>query len=597
MKKTDNKMKRNKVMPGGKAHNSETRSFTGRVWRIASIFIALILLFLSVNMGARYVINGQMKNSVESIADSYVKEITYKFSGANDYLTNLVVADADVESANYSYGNNNLSFIQSSQKVNEKLNSYQYAMGNQFHFLIYYETHEYFNESERGALTIREVDNLKVRLRAYMEAESAKDHSITGSVWKILRINEKWYAMNYSYYNKVYACCFVELGDLEKLIDRIDIGKNNYMAFASADGKLYTHEDDAEADRVLERAKSGDSISSLFGYSNSVISRAIPKADLNFFLVMEREESMTLGMIMQWILLMIMFVGVIFIIWMSYYVRKELLHPLQYFFENLDRIAEDEENAYFENSEIQELQQANDLYRKILDQAHQLKIEVYEKTEEQQRLQIEYMQLQIQPHFYINCMNMIHNMSCMGDEEGVQMMAAHVSDYFRYIFGINAETVDLAAELKHIENYLEICKIRYRMKVDYQIEADDDLSGIRIPPLLLHTCVENSVKYGCRQGEVSIIRILIRKSITETGEEYVEIEVMDDGPGFETEILEHLAKKEEIVTDRGTRVGILNVIKRMDHIYGENYRIAFSNRESGGARIWFKIPVIVENKV
>lgn len=597
MKKTDNKMKRNKVMPGGKAHNSETRSFTGRVWRIASIFIALILLFLSVNMGARYVINGQMKNSVESIADSYVKEITYKFSGANDYLTNLVVADADVESANYSYGNNNLSFIQSSQKVNEKLNSYQYAMGNQFHFLIYYETHEYFNESERGALTIREVDNLKVRLRAYMEAESAKDHSITGSIWKILRINEKWYAMNYSYYNKVYACCFVELGDLEKLIDRIDIGKNNYMAFASADGKLYTHEDDAEADRVLERAKSGDSISSLFGYSNSVISRAIPKADLNFFLVMEREESMTLGMIMQWILLMIMFVGVIFIIWMSYYVRKELLHPLQYFFENLDRIAEDEENAYFENSEIQELQQANDLYRKILDQAHQLKIEVYEKTEEQQRLQIEYMQLQIQPHFYINCMNMIHNMSCMGDEEGVQMMAAHVSDYFRYIFGINAETVDLAAELKHIENYLEICKIRYRMKVDYQIEADDDLSGIRIPPLLLHTCVENSVKYGCRQGKVSIIRILIRKSITETGEEYVEIEVMDDGPGFETEILEHLAKKEEIVTDRGTRVGILNVIKRMDHIYGENYRIAFSNRESGGARIWFKIPVIVENKV
>lgn len=597
MKKTDNKIKLNKVMPGGKAHNSETRSFTGRVWRIASIFIALILLFLSVNMGARYVINGQMKNSVESIADSYVKEITYKFSGANDYLTNLVVADADVESANYSYGNNNLSFIQSSQKVNEKLNSYQYAMGNQFHFLIYYETHEYFNESERGALTIREVDNLKVRLRAYMEAESAKDHSITGSVWKILRINEKWYAMNYSYYNKVYACCFVELGDLEKLIDRIDIGKNNYMAFASADGKLYTHEDDAEADRVLERAKSGDSISSLFGYSNSVISRAIPKADLNFFLVMEREESMTLGMIMQWILLMIMFVGVIFIIWMSYYVRKELLHPLQYFFENLDRIAEDEENAYFENSEIQELQQANDLYRKILDQAHQLKIEVYEKTEEQQRLQIEYMQLQIQPHFYINCMNMIHNMSCMGDEEGVQMMAAHVSDYFRYIFGINAETVDLAAELKHIENYLEICKIRYRMKVDYQIEADDDLSGIRIPPLLLHTCVENSVKYGCRQGEVSIIRILIRKSITETSEEYVEIEVMDDGPGFEAEILEHLAKKEEIVTDRGTRVGILNVIKRMDHIYGENYRIAFANRESGGARIWFKIPVIVENKV
>lgn len=72
---------------------------------------------------------------------------------------------------------------------------------------------------------------------------------------------------------------------------------------------------------------------------------------------------------------------------------------------------------------------------------------------------------------------------------------------------------------------------------------------------------------------------------------------MDDGPGFNAEILERLANREAIVTDQGTRVGIMNVIKRMDHIYGENYQIAFSNRESGGARIWFKIPVIRENKV
>lgn len=490
----------------------ETKSFARTVRKIIVIFALLIIGFVIVNLAARYVINGQMRNSLEAIADSYVKEITYKFNGANDYLANLVVLDADVENANYSYENKHLSFIQSAQKVSDKLNSYQYAMGNQFHFLVYYERHDYFNESDRGELTIQEVNHWKTYLKAYLEADRGDVQLVTGTAWEIHRINAKWYAMNYSYYNGVYACCFVGLGDLEEMIDRIDIGESNYMAFASANGSLlYTHKEEAAEDQVQERAESGDNLSSLFGYQNSVISRTIPKTDMGFFLVMERGENMTISMIMQWALLVIMFVGVVFVIWMSYYVARELLHPLQYFFDNLGRIEEDEENAYFENSAIQELQQANDLYRKILEQAHQLKIEVYEKTEEQQRLQIEYMQLQIQPHFYINCMNMIHNMSCMGDDEGVQMMAAHVSDYFRYIFGINTESVDLEAELKHIENYLEICKMRYRMKVDYQIEADENLSGITIPPLLLHTCVENSVKYGCKQGMVSVIRILIRR--------------------------------------------------------------------------------------
>lgn len=576
----------------------EAKSFSRTVRKVVILFAVLIVGFVIVNLAARSVITGQIKNSLEAIADSYVKEITYRFDGANDYLANLVVLDADVENANYSYENKHLSFIQSAQKVSDKLNSYQYAMGNQFHFMIYYERHDYFNESDRSEMTIQEVNHWKTYLRAYLEKDRDNAPLVTGREWKICRINAKWYVMNYSYYNGVYACCFVELGALETLIDRIEIGERNYMAFVSSDGQqFYTHKEEAMQDQILDRADSGDNVSSLFGYQNSVIERRIPKTDLGFFLVMEREESMTVSMITQWLLLMILFVGVVFVIWAGHYVREELLNPLQYFFDNLNRIEEDEENAYFENSRIQELQQANALYKRILEQAHQLKIEVYEKTEEQQRLQIEYMQLQIQPHFYINCMNMIHNMSCMGDDEGVQMMASHVSDYFRYIFGSNTELVELEAELKHIENYLEICKMRYRMKVDYQIEADDNLSGITIPPLLLHTCVENSVKYGCKQGKVSVIRILVRRVSEADGGAFVEIEVMDDGPGFDAEVLECLAKREEIVTERGTRVGIMNVIKRMDHIYGENYRITFSNRESGGARIWIKIPVIMENKV
>lgn len=571
------------------------KSFDGTILKIIAAFVILLLLFFSVNLGARYVISRQIKNSAESIADAYVKEIVYKFDTADNYLADLVFVDNDVESANYNYRQNHLWFIQSAQKINDKLNSYRYALGEQFGFLVYYARHDYYNMSERGSLTISEVNNLKESLKKFMEEDREDVRAISGTRWRILRMNAKWYAVNYSYYHEVYACSFVELGNLERAVDRIEFGESSSLAFVSEDGEFYTHKEDLKESGLSGQAKRALADGTLFGYRYFLIGREVPEADLKLLLVVENGEGIIGSMVMQWVLLAIMLVAVIFLIWISRYSKRMLLDPLRYFFDNLERISVEEENAYFENSEILELQQANELYRKILDQAHQLKIEVYEKTEEQQRLQIEYMKLQIQPHFYINCMNMIHNMSCMGDEEGVQMMAAHVSDYFRYIFGSSQEVVALLEELKHIENYLEICKIRYRMKVDYQIDVPDQLEGILIPPLILHTCVENSVKYGCRQGDVSVIGIRIRRH-TEADGEYISIEVTDDGPGFEPEVLEQLAKREEIVTTRGTRVGITNVIKRMEHRYGECFRMECSNREGGGARIWFDIPVEMERE-
>ena len=101
------------------------------------------------------------------------------------------------------------------------------------------------------------------------------------------------------------------------------------------------------------------------------------------------------------------------------------------------------------------------------------------------------------------------------------------------------------------------------------------------------------MKYGCRQGDVSVIGIRIRRDAEEDGE-YISIEVTDDGPGFEPKILEQLAKREEIVTSRGTRIGITNAIKRMEHRYKDRFRIEFSNRVDGGARILIEIPVEME---
>ncbi len=260
------------------------------------------------------------------------------------------------------------------------------------------------------------------------------------------------------------------------------------------------------------------------------------------------------------------------------------------FTNNLSKIQEEEQEVYFENTELLELEEANQLFKKILMQMRQIKIRLYEETLEKQRLQIDYMKLQIQPHFYINCMSLIYNMACMGDDETIQQLSSYVSEYFRYIFRSNPDNVSLTEEIKHVKNYLEIYKIRYRNRLDYDLKTDGKLEDITIPPLLLHTFIENGIKYGKTAGKVLFISLYAQR-IRTNGIEFVVLQIEDNGPGFSEEILEELRNGDMVVTDKGTRVGITNCLSRLKMIYDKKARVNFYNKEAGGALVKVVLPI------
>ena len=253
------------------------------------------------------------------------------------------------------------------------------------------------------------------------------------------------------------------------------------------------------------------------------------------------------------------------------------------------KIREDSQEVYFDNTEIAELAEANELFRNICGQMKEMKIRMYEQELAQQKLQIDYMQLQIQPHFYINCMSLIYNMAVMGEDDTIQQLSACVSDYFRYIFRKDAARVSLKEELRHVGNYLEICRIRYKERLSFRIEDDGDMDEVDIPPLLLHTFVENSVKYAAGSGKVT--EILVKARWVKQEGRAAEIRIEDNGTGFPESVLESLKTEEDIVTEKGTRIGIRNCITRLALIYGTAASVHFENREEGGARVVIRLPI------
>lgn len=71
-------------------------------------------------------------------------------------------------------------------------------------------------------------------------------------------------------------------------------------------------------------------------------------------------------------------------------------------------------------------------------------------------MELDYAQLQIRPHFYINCLNVIYSMAQTGRNREIQEIALQVSRYLRYIFKRSMKPVTLGSELEFVENYLKV---------------------------------------------------------------------------------------------------------------------------------------------
>jgi sensor histidine kinase YesM len=74
---------------------------------------------------------------------------------------------------------------------------------------------------------------------------------------------------------------------------------------------------------------------------------------------------------------------------------------------------------------------------------------------------MDFLSLQIEPHFYLNCLTIMHNMAQFKQYDEIQMMSRTVSDYMRYVLKIRESRTTIGEEIDHIKKYRQIQKIRY----------------------------------------------------------------------------------------------------------------------------------------
>lgn len=113
---------------------------------------------------------------------------------------------------------------------------------------------------------------------------------------------------------------------------------------------------------------------------------------------------------------------------------------------------------------------------------------------------------QLQPHFLFNTLNSISALAGSQPEQARHMIQ-QLSDFLRGTLQKDEQQlIALSAELKHLELYLDIEKVRFGHRLKTAVHSDEKALQSLIPALLLQPVVENALKFGLYDttGEVMI---------------------------------------------------------------------------------------------
>ena len=170
--------------------------------------------------------------------------------------------------------------------------------------------------------------------------------------------------------------------------------------------------------------------------------------------------------------------------------------------------------------------------------------------------ELQMLKTQINPHFLFNTLNSIYVLA-MKQSEQTANTVMKLSDILDYIlYRIDTPKIAISNEIKIIENYIELEKIRFSNRIDINFTTDLKSQGIQIPPMLIIPFIENAFKHGVAK---SIEKSWIKISLKET-----------DGA---LNILVANSKTQSKVEDKTGGIGLMNVKKRLSLLYKEKYEL------------------------
>ena len=200
---------------------------------------------------------------------------------------------------------------------------------------------------------------------------------------------------------------------------------------------------------------------------------------------------------------------------------------------------------------------------KMLRYWYKQKQEILQTKQRQLSAELQMLKAQIHPHFLFNTLNNLYSLT-LEQSKLAAPVVLKLSNLLRYmLYECDSDFAPLEKEIEIMNNYIELEKIRYGERLEMSANYSGDIKGKLIPPLLFLPLLENCFKYGISE---QIDQCWISLDL------YVE----NDELKF---LLINSKNNSEPVESTSGGIGLQNVQKRIQLIYGHNYTLKFLNAE------------------
>ncbi|MCM1988200.1 sensor histidine kinase [Oceanirhabdus seepicola] len=273
--------------------------------------------------------------------------------------------------------------------------------------------------------------------------------------------------------------------------------------------------------------------------------------------------------------------------------------PVEKIVKKLDEYESSEEYEDIETplkNEISEIaMHINQMMHKVKDSNNELldtQKTLYELEISMVQAELSYYQSQINPHFLYNTLECIRSLATFYDAEDIEKLSLAMSKIFRY--AVKEETVvTLEDELKCVSEYMNVMSLRFPDTYQYVVNLEGGIKEISITKMTLQPIIENCFKHGFTNKKKKG-KIYIKSNMYDN---YVDLEIIDTGKGISKVEVNYINKsllneeEENITNNKGTRVGLKNINKRIKLCFGNEYGIKLESKEGFYTKVILRVPL------
>lgn len=340
-------------------------------------------------------------------------------------------------------------------------------------------------------------------------------------------------------------------------------------------GTILTNKELAERCEVVPHIVAGSSRMEYMHFSYQIVGEKIGNTSLWICAVYENVFGDYMS-ISQIFLLILTGVSVLLAIGIYRFLKKNLMTPLTDLRDEMEKVRGDlVQNVPIMNLRFSELKEMNETMQEMVTKLEHQRLLTYDAYIEEQKARMQYLQLQMQPHFYLNGLKTMNALVMEQQTDKVQSLILSLSEHLRYLLQAERETVTMQQELDFTINYVDVRRQMTGRTMQCVLEVEEEARLHEVPMLTVQTFVENSIKYAKTGSSNAALIIHVKVAVLETEEgNYVDIIVSDNGQGYPKEILEEINS----VTKVGTRsIGIQNLKRRCEILYGVRAEFTFYN--------------------